>query len=216
MTNETRVFLDANVLAKPVTRTLLMAGGPASRFHSVWSQASEAEAIRHMRPRAISPTALRERMELLLSPSGTVGDRFRATPRADRQILADAEASGSKFLITEDVDDFAEDDLHSIGLSAVNPDLFLATQLTRKAYISVIEIFVRSQVRPPTTAAEFHQAVARNHPRLFAAHADLFKVSPAASLHAPPAVLLRGRRCISCTLVALSNAKRCIECGWSS
>lgn len=33
----TCVFLDTNVIAKPVTRTLLMAGGPLRDFHVTWS-----------------------------------------------------------------------------------------------------------------------------------------------------------------------------------
>lgn len=37
----TIVFLDANVLAKPVTRTLLMVGGVPSGFHAVWSETAE-------------------------------------------------------------------------------------------------------------------------------------------------------------------------------
>lgn len=56
-----RVFLDANILAKPVTRTLLMVGGPLSGFRALWSRAAEQEATRHMGPRAISPAQVRQR-----------------------------------------------------------------------------------------------------------------------------------------------------------
>jgi len=33
----TRVFLDANIIAKPVTRTLLVVGGVPSGFSALWS-----------------------------------------------------------------------------------------------------------------------------------------------------------------------------------
>lgn len=101
-----RVFLDANVLAKPVTRTLLMAGGPPSGFRTVWSGAAEQEALRHMPSRAVSPAVVRRRFGGILGPIGDVGERFGDTAEADRQILADAEAAGAAFLVSEDVDDF--------------------------------------------------------------------------------------------------------------
>ena len=43
------VLLDANVLAKPVTRTLIMAAGARSGYGVTWSQYEEAEADRHAR-----------------------------------------------------------------------------------------------------------------------------------------------------------------------
>lgn len=180
------------MLAKPVTRTLLMAGGPLSDFHVTWSLTAEQEAIRHMRPRATSPAVIRERFGFALSPTGEVAGRFAATSKSDRQILADTEASGAQFLITEDVDDFAEKDLIALGISAVNPDFFLSLRLTREAYSSVIDLFVRGQVAPPTTPTEFHSAIARQHPRLFAAHADLYDVEPARTLHTAPSTVFRG------------------------
>lgn len=75
----TLVFLDANVLAKLVTRTLLMVGGV---------------------------------------PTGDVAGRFAPTKGNDRQILADADAARARFLVTEDMGDFAEADLVSLGISA--------------------------------------------------------------------------------------------------
>lgn len=37
------------------------------------------------------------------------------------------------------------------------------------------------QVNPPTTPEQFHAAIARNHPRLYRAHADLYDAPPIAS-----------------------------------
>lgn len=194
----TRVFLDANIIAKPVTRTLLMVGGAPSGFRAEWSHAAEQEATLHMRLRAVAPALIRERFGLQLTPTGSDAERFLDTERADRQILADAVAAGARFLITEDVDDYGQRDLASIGISAVNPDLFLAERLTREAYATVIDLFVERQVNPPTTAARFHAAIAKNHPRLFSAYADLYETAPDQSLHPEPAVLFRGPRCMRC------------------
>lgn len=201
-TEPTIVFLDANVIAKPVTRTLLMAGGAFSGFRAVWSLAAEQEAIRHMRTRAVSPTVIRERFHRELGPTGEASGRFAATKSSDRQILADATAAAARFLITEDVDDFGLNDLMDVGISAVNPDLFLAERLTREAYEAVIELFVKRQVNPPTTPAKLHAALARQHPRLFAAHADLFDIRPQRSGHPEPSVIFRGTRCLRSERIA--------------
>jgi hypothetical protein len=202
----TIVFLDANVLAKPVTRTVLMVGGVPSGFKPVWSLAAEVEATAHMRPRAISPALLREDLGLMLTPSGDRPERFTGTKGADQQILADAAAARARFLVTEDVDDYAQADLTSVGISAVNPDVFLAERLTRDAYATVIDLFVERQVNPPTTPAGFHAAIARQHPRLFAAHADLCDIEPAHSVHAEPAVIFRGARCLRCETTSVDPA----------
>lgn len=195
-TDVTVVFLDANVLAKPVTRTILIVGGVPSGYRAVWSYAAELEAERHMRPQAMNPRLVRERFGLRLSPTGQVSHRFSHTDGADRQILADAAAAGARYLITEDVDDFGLDDLASVGVSAVNPDLFLAERLSRSAYKTVISLLVERQVNPRTSPARLHAAIARQHPRLFAAQADLFDVEPERSQHREPAEIFRGLRCL--------------------
>ena len=201
----TRVFLDANIIAKPVTRTLLMVGGAPSGFRAVWSLAAEQEATAHMRPRAVAPALIRERFGLQLTSSGSDAERFLETKGADRQILADAVTASARFLITEDVDDYGQRDLASVGISAVNPDLFLAERLTREAYATVIDLFVERQVNPPTTAARFHAACAKNHPRLFSAHTDLYETDPDQDVHHEPAVIFRGRRCVRCEQIVAAT-----------
>lgn len=212
----TRVFLDANIIAKPVTRTLLMVGGAPSRFRAEWSLAAEQEATAHMRPRAVAPALIRERFGLQLTPSGSDVDRFIDTKRADRQILADALAADARFVITEDVDDYGQRDLEGVAISAINPDLFLAERLTWEAYATVIDLFVERQVNPPTTTARFHAAIAKNHPRLFTAHADLYETDPDQSLHPEPAVIFRGPRCVRCEQIIAAidtmDAGLCPEC----
>lgn len=159
---------------------------------------AESEAARHMRPRATLPAEVRRRYGGDLTPTGDVAGRFEATKPTDRQLLADAEVAGARFLITEDVDDYALGDLVDVGISAVNPDLFLSVRLTRDAYSTVVQQFVELQVNPPTMPARFHAAIARNHPRLFAAHADLYDVEPERGIHREPSVIFRGTRCLRC------------------
>jgi len=46
----------------------------------------------------------------------------------------------------------------------------------------------------PTSPELLHAAIARNHPRLYAAHADLFDIAPEQTAHPEPAVIFRGPR----------------------
>jgi hypothetical protein len=212
----TLIFLDANILSKAVTRTLLIVGGVPSGFRAVWSMAAEHEAAGHMRPRAVPPGVIRERYGIELSPSGSDAARFAATKESDRQILADAVEAGARFLVTEDVDDFNTDDLAGVGISAVNHDVFLAERLSREAYLAVIDLFVQRQVAPPTTPAQFHAAVARKHPRLFAAHSDVYDIAPESSGENEPEHIFRGPRCLRCERLTITAAtltdELCAEC----
>ena len=56
---DTVVFLDANVLASPVTRTLVIAGGRADGLLLTWSAHVEAEADRHARGAASRTSVVR-------------------------------------------------------------------------------------------------------------------------------------------------------------
>lgn len=168
MARSTRtIFLDANVLAAPVTRTLLLVGIEAIDIVATWSQHAETEANRHMRPRAMSVTAFRTTIwENDLSPRGQRPSRFKATKDGDRQILADAAAAQVAFLITTDVDDFGESDLVTEKIAAVNPDLFMATRFTETAYHRALTQLVTSLTHPPNTVAQMHALIGRKHPRL--------------------------------------------------
>lgn len=59
------VFLDADVLAAPMTRTLLIVTSTkrGSRFHVHWSLAAEGEADRALRPRQTPVHEVRERFD---------------------------------------------------------------------------------------------------------------------------------------------------------
>ncbi|MCA0294123.1 MAG: hypothetical protein LCH96_02195 [Actinobacteria bacterium] len=191
------VFLDANVLAKPVTRTLVLRCA-ASGYTVRWSRTAEEEADRHLTGRQLSIASLRALVEIPLSPTAADPERFTGTSADDGQILADAEAAGATFVVTEDVDDFAELDLRTAGVTAVNPDLFLATRADRDVYRRALEVMVSGMADPSRTPAELHAAIARQHPRLFQRHRELFEVEPQATGHRPPAALYHGLTCLRC------------------
>ncbi len=216
MNERTLVFLDANVIAKPVTRTFLMVARLHSDFTAVWSLRAEQQAALHMRPRAMAPSAVREAHGSELTPAGQDPERFAATKASDRVILADCEAAGARFLVTEDVDDFGHEDLAGVGISAVNFDLFLAERMARESYAYAIELFGERQSTPRRTPEQIHAATARQHPLPFAAHADLFDVERARSVHERPAVMFRGLRCLRCETVVAAEGDLveglCVEC----
>lgn len=150
------VFLDANVPAKPVTRTLMLRCA-ASGYTAVWSQAAEKEADRHLTGRRMSVSVLRAAVEIALSPTWEAPERFTRTPVGDRQILADAERAGATFLVTEDVDDFAAPDLRLAGVSAVNPDLFPAELADPNVYRRALEVMASGMSDPSRTRRSFTQ-----------------------------------------------------------
>ena len=67
MTNDEplTVFLDANILAKLVTRTLLLRRS-LSGYTVTWSQAAESEADRHMSTRQLSIADVRTMVDIAL------------------------------------------------------------------------------------------------------------------------------------------------------
>ncbi len=58
--SDTVVFLDANVLASPVTRTLVLAGGRTDGLLLTWSAHVEAEADRHARGASSRTSVVRQ------------------------------------------------------------------------------------------------------------------------------------------------------------
>lgn len=193
------IFLDANILARPITRTFLWVGSQQDCFTITWSQLAEEEANKNLRPNATPIDQLRQRYGRALSATGSNLDRFAHTSRKDRQILSDAEASGASFLITSDVDDFGIDDLNSIGISAVQPDLFLRYRLSETAYLTALEALSNNSKNPPRTSAVVHARAGRLHPLLTARMAALFpNIAIDASTHMPPKAQFRGIACIAC------------------
>jgi hypothetical protein len=212
----TLVFPGANVLARPVTRTLLLAGADPSGLAVTRGAHVEAEADRHVRGSAPPVSGLRKRLDRVLGPAGAGPERFGATAASDRQVLADADAARASFLVTADVDDFADDDLTALRLTAVHSDLFMALRFPRHAYLHALGLLVANMKNPPRTAAQVHALIARQHPRLFSARADAFDTRPAEPAHAEPSVIVRGIRCVSCESLAEDpgdlRVGLCVDC----
>ncbi|MDR1295521.1 MAG: hypothetical protein LBK59_11340 [Bifidobacteriaceae bacterium] len=192
------VFLDANVLARPVTRSLLMFSSYTSNFTVGWSRHVEQEADRRMRPGQATAQSVRERAASELTPTGTDSSRFPKTDPKDRQVLADATAAGAVVIVTEDVDDFSEVELAASGLVAVNPDLFLAECVSTDSYAQAVRRMAARMSRPARTPQLLHARIGRQHPMAATTHKAAFDVAPDAATNNPPAVLYRGDRCLRC------------------
>ncbi|MDR1077687.1 MAG: hypothetical protein LBL55_03305 [Propionibacteriaceae bacterium] len=193
------VFVDANVLAKPVTRTILIAAGERSGFRAVWSQTALRQADAHLRPGMTAVSDLSTRFGWETTPVGPDPARFPRTASSDRQILADAVAAGAWYLITEDVDDFDVDELVGVGLAAVGADLFMPHRVTDLGYLEALDTLAAGRRRPPDTPEQLHAALGRQHPLLARAKVGLFPdVAVVPPTQGEAAVVYRGGRCLRC------------------
>ena len=140
MSEASLLFLDANALASPVTRTLLIAGARADGLRWTWSRHVEAEADRHARGRASRTSIVRQTiLGTELSPTAPHMEELATSTPEDRQVLADAIRARARYLITTDVDDFAFFDLSAHRMSAVNPDYFMASRFTEQASVEGVD-----------------------------------------------------------------------------
>lgn len=199
MTETPLLFLDANTLASPVTRTLVIAGARADGLRWTWSKHVETEADRHARGSASRVSTVRTAiLGTELSPTARDSIGLVTTTPEDRQVIADAIRAGTRFLITTDVDDFAFADLATHGISAVNPDYFMALRFTERAYQEGVGLLASVQTNPPRTEAEVHTMLGRRHPHLAARFADAYDTNPVQADADQPSIVFRGVACIRC------------------
>lgn len=193
------VIVDANVLSKPATRSLLwMSASQSGTLELRWSAHAETEGDRNLRGSQTKVEVLRTRLGMELSPTGIDPERFIDSDPKDRQILADALAAHARYLVTENVRHFAVADLDALGIAAVHPDLFMSIRFSRETYRAVLDQLAAGRTKRPRTPAEIHAAVAGHLPRLYAAHADLYDSVPDARQDDPPKLSYRGSICIRC------------------
>lgn len=196
---DTVVFVDANTLASPVTRTLLIAGGRADGLLLTWSAHVEAEADRHARG-ASSRTSVvrREILAMELSkPARTTDGLLTETPE-DRRVIADAIHAGARYLVTADVDDFAFDDLELNAMGAVNPDYFMALRFTAHAYRAGVRTLAEVAKNPSRSETDVHRMLGRRHPNLVTRFADVYETTPVPADADQPSVLFLGVVCVRC------------------
>lgn len=191
-------FLDANVLAAPVTRTLCIVGIERVGGEVWWSAHAEAEADGHVRGTAMHTSAVRSMLKRDLSATGRVPRGLRTKSAGDRQIIADAVAAKAQYIVTADVDDFAMEDMCALRMSAANPDYFLAMRLSVEAYRAGVAQLAAGTSSPPRTGADVHRMLGRKHPRLTERFADAFDSTPAVADPDQPNVFFRGAICIGC------------------
>ena len=163
MSESPLLFLDANALASPVTRTLLIAGARADGLRWTWSKHVEVEADRHARGRASRTSLVRsEILRTELSPTARSTEGLLTGAAEDRQVMADAIRAGARYLVTTDVDDFAFDDLAQHGMSAVNPDYFMASRFTERAYMEGVELLAAVQKNRSRSRRRYSRRVLRS------------------------------------------------------
>lgn len=193
------LFLDANTLVSPVTRTLVIAGARTEGLQVVWSAHVENEADRHARGAASLVSTVRtDILGMELSPSSNSDDGLLTASAEDRQVVADAIRAGTRYLITTDVDDFALGDLAKHQMSAVNPDYFMAQCYSERAYREGVGLLAEVARNPPRTEDDVHRMLGRRHPYLTARFDRLYDTTPVPADPDQPRLLFRGLTCLRC------------------
>ena len=211
-TSERRlVFLDAAVLAAPVTRSLILIsqGHVAARYLARWSLKVEAEAESALESRAKGKTrntttlsTLRERFDwgkdVLVRDAPAVAVATEDTDPKDRHVIAAAAGSRIRIIVTPNVSDFGHSDLRRFGISVVHPDLFLAQEMTPAMYRATLEEWSASRSSPPNTPPAMHEALGRTFPRLTAAMTSEYPSVTPKVPHDLPVEVFRGVCCLVC------------------
>jgi len=212
------VFLDAAVLAAPTARSLILFGQlhAEASFVAKWSLAVEQEADAALVARAqrrtetlgrtvppVLVSALRSVSDwggdVIVPPAPDLAASLTDTRAGDRHVLAAASACGAGFVITQDVDDFGPADLARLGMSAANPDLFLAHWMTAGMYQFALERIAARRTLEPRTPDAIHASLGKVHPRLAAVMGTVYpQITILPATHKPPAESFRGTRCLTC------------------
>ncbi|MEU4386365.1 PIN domain-containing protein [Promicromonospora sp. NPDC023805] len=217
-TSEHRVFVDANVLASPVPRTILYLSQPLSDFQLVFSPWVEREAERHQKAGHIPVSTLRQRFDWEFVPDADDFDGLVDTDPKDQPVLASAVEAKARYLVTANVRDFGEKDLAEHRMVAVHPGLFLAHHVSAQSYREVLEAVGEKRGREPRDPLSIHQQEISVHlPALFDAYRDLFGHATPDTSHGPPMLSFRGTRCVECYRVLREDLQRdpglCQRCG---
>jgi len=218
MSDRHPVFLDADVLGAPRTRTMIL----VAQFHSdatywaCWSLLAETQANRALEAQGedhyrrtgerwlnrASVTDVRAKyfaeMELL-GPAQDIESALVDTAQTDRPIMAAAAAAGVRVLVTNNARDFGQQDLARWTMSAVSADRFLAYNMTPGMYKQTLESMLKGRSGPPHTPEEAHQSLSRVRPEIARRMSGVFPgvelLKPAKSSNSVP---FRGTCCVVC------------------
>lgn len=214
---QVRAFVDANVLASPVPRTILYLGQPLADYELVFSPWVEAEADRHQKPGQTPVSRLRERWDWQVVPDADEFDDLIDTDAKDQVVLASAVEARAQFIVTGNVRDFGEKDLIERRMVAVHPGLFLAHHLPAEVYREVLTVMGEARARKPRDPYGIHvEEIATHLPALFEMYADLFGPVSAGVEVKHPKFVFRGGFCVRCTAplpeVDQHAPGLCLEC----
>jgi hypothetical protein len=162
--------LDANVLYPQFLRDVLLRLAAAELFAPRWSDRIQREWMRNLtRDRSDIPPArvarVRKLMEEAFPDAQVKGYRayerlFARVEAKDRHVAAAALAAGATVIVTWNLRDFPPDALSPHGISATDPDRFIAALAApdRATTAMVLERHRTALQKPPYSPAEYRAA----------------------------------------------------------
>lgn len=192
-----QVFVDADVLAAAVPRSILYYGAalPGANYKLTYSPHTERQAEQNQSAKQIPISELRKRLGWSISDDVANVKTFKLvdTAESDEPILAAAISARAKFIVTGNVKDFGEADLKRHRISAVHPGLFLAHRLTTDHYSTILNRLGATRRREPKSPLGIHEHdVANELPQLFARYRNLFGEPNPYQPRNPPRLDFRG------------------------
>jgi len=163
--------LDANVLYPQFLRDVLLRLAAAEIFIPRWTDRIHREWMRNLaRDRPDIPLArigrVRKLMEEAFPEASVKGYRvyeefFTGVDRKDRHVAAAAVKAGATVIVTWNLRDFPADALSPRGISATDPDRFIAGLVARdrSTASTVLERHRTALQKPPYSLAEYRAAL---------------------------------------------------------
>ena len=130
-----RAFLDANVLYRSITRSVLVTFGELDAFQPLWSDQVNDEWMRNLQnnrpdldPRRIART--RALMDQYVDEARVTGfepliDTLILPDPKDRHVLAAAVSCKADYLVTFNLKDFSPSSVRELHTAVVGPSIFL-------------------------------------------------------------------------------------------
>jgi hypothetical protein len=165
--------LDANVLYPQFLRDVLLRLAIGGTYAPLWSDRIQDEWTRSLlrdRP-DLSPDAVARTRRLMdvafpqasVRPRSDLSHLFPAVDAKDRHVAAIAAAGGATVIVTRNLKHFPSVALAAHGITARDPDDFVADLLERDAVTvqPILEAHRRGLRNPPFSTAEYREAFVR-------------------------------------------------------